>query len=511
MSQTDGFHIPNLAGAPFRNLLNQILAALSDQNAGSTEPANPFAGMVWLDTSTSNPIFKLRNAANTGWVKIFTAEHPPTKAQVGLGNVPNYSATSSLSDGSASKLLLAVAGKTLQDNKLDKTGQAYDSARLGNKLANQFVQITGTYPNLRAQATTKADVGLGNVQNYGITSSLTSNNGSQYLSAKGGYDLNQMKVNKTTTVNGKPLSTSITLTAANVGALPASGSNLGGPLNYTPDTGDILKVDGKVILRRISAAGGLSFGGDDALIIGSGEARQTLQSNVSATAEVLHLGSDNEVEIYTNLQAGWGSGKKSTFETDGGFRPANAAKTRQNLDLKEIVLRNIGVNNFNDIPTAGQTFLTVESNSTSDVNNYPTGLNSRLCNPTAPNAPPNNVYHYITTYAYGLGGNKTQLAIPYNGSSIWTRYKFQGDWSLWSELAPTNSFLKPTTNTFLPVTQSSRSYTFPVGGTWAYWLHGINSGTGGWNGSSSAGVSAGGTTVTVNSGNSMRGFVWRVA
>ena len=124
MSQTDGFHIPNLAGAPFRNLLNQILAALSDQNAGSTEPANPFAGMVWLDTSTSNPIFKLRNAANTGWVKIFTAEHPPTKAQVGLGNVPNYSATSSLSDGSASKLLLAVAGKTLQDNKLgqNRTG-----------------------------------------------------------------------------------------------------------------------------------------------------------------------------------------------------------------------------------------------------------------------------------------------------------------------------------------------------------------------------------------------------
>ena len=333
MSQTDGFHIPNLAGAPFRNLLNQILAALSDQNAGSTEPANPFAGMVWLDTSTSNPIFKLRNAANTGWVKIFTAEHPPTKAQVGLGNVPNYSATSSLSDGSASKLLLAVAGKTLQDNKLDKTGQAYDSARLGNKLANQFVQITGTYPNLRAQATTKADVGLGNVQNYGITSSLTSNNGSQYLSAKGGYDLNQMKVNKTTTVNGKPLSTSITLTAANVGALPASGGNLGGPLNYTPDTGDILKVDGKVILRRISAAGGLSFGGDDALIIGSGEARQTLQSNVSATAEVLHLGSDNEVEIYTNLQAGWGSGKKSTFETDGGFKPHNAAKTRANLSV----------------------------------------------------------------------------------------------------------------------------------------------------------------------------------
>ena len=333
MSQTDSFYVPNLAGAPFRNLLNQILEALSKQNAGSTEPPNPFAGMVWLDTSTDPAVFKQRNEGNTGWITIFTADNPPTKAQVGLSNVPNYSATASLTDGSNSKFLLAAAGKSLQDNKVDKSGVAYDSARLGNKLASQYVLISGTYPNLRAQATTKADVDLGNVQNYGITSSLTSNNASQYLSAKGGYDLNQMKVNKTVTINGKPLSSNISLSAANVGALPAGGGDLGGPINYTPDTGDIIKLDGKVLLRRISQQGGVSFGADDAVIIGSGESRNTLQSNVSVTAEETHIGSDGAIKLYTNLQSGWASRKMFQFENDGGFLPGNVTKTRQNLDV----------------------------------------------------------------------------------------------------------------------------------------------------------------------------------
>ena len=336
MSQTDTFYIENMAGAPFRNLLNQILAALSEQNSGSTEPAKKFAGMVWLDTSSNPSVFKLRNDSNTGWITIFTDEHPPTKEQVGLKNVPNYSATSSLTDGSATKFLLAAAGKELNDNKLNKTGIAYDSARLGNVLASQYVLISGTYANLRAQATTKADVDLGSVENYGITSSLTSNNSSLYLSAKGGYDLNQAKVNKTTTINGKKLDSNITLTAANVGAFPANGGNLTGAINYTLTTGDIITLGGKALLRRISSAGGASFGCDDALILGCGEARQVLEDNVSATTEELHLGSDGAVKVYTNLQSGWASRKEFEYEKDGGFKVSNAAKTRQNLDVPSV-------------------------------------------------------------------------------------------------------------------------------------------------------------------------------
>ncbi len=40
----------------------------------------------------------------------------------------------------------------------------------GKGLSTDDFEADGTYPDLRAQATTKEDVGLGNVENYGIAS-----------------------------------------------------------------------------------------------------------------------------------------------------------------------------------------------------------------------------------------------------------------------------------------------------------------------------------------------------
>ncbi len=333
MSQTDQFHIPNLSGAAFRALLNQILAALSDQNTGSTEPPEPFPGMVWLDTSTNPARYKLRNDANSGWHEIFTTQQPPTAAQIGLGNVPNYNATNSLTDNSDNKLLLASAAYRLNELKLGKGDAAADASKLGGYAANMYALVSGIYPNLRAQGTTKADVDLGNVQNFGITSSLTSNNANQYLSAKGGYDLNQMKVDKTITINGHKLDKSITLSALHIRALPNTGGDIGGPINFTADTGDIIKLDGKTLLKRTTANGGVSFGADDSMIIGAGEARAAMEANINQPQETLWLGSDNDLVLFSNLEAGWASRRTFTLEKDGGFMPANVAKTRENLDV----------------------------------------------------------------------------------------------------------------------------------------------------------------------------------
>ena len=333
MSQTDSFYLPNSSGAAFRALLNRILEALSEQNAGSTEPSDPFPGMLWLDTSSKPNVLKIRNDANTGWDGVFTEQNPPSKVQVGLGNVPNYAATSSISDGSTAKLLLAKAAKDLNDQKLGKGDAAADASKLGGVAAASYARTTGTYAGLRAQATTKADVDLGSVQNYGITSSLTSNNSQLYLSAKAGYDLNQTKVSKTLKINGITLQKDFNLTAANVGAVATNGGNLNGTLNYLPDTGTILALDGKPALRRITLQGGLSLGCDDSVIIACGEARNTLETNVdlSGGGEELYLGSDNTMQVITNVQSGWANRKISVFEVDGGFKPANPAKTRANL------------------------------------------------------------------------------------------------------------------------------------------------------------------------------------
>ena len=332
-SQTPTFYIENMSGAAFRALLNQILAALSEQNSGSTEPSEPFPGMFWLDTSVKPAQLRLRNDNNDGWDNVFTHGHPPTQGQIGLPNVDNYTSTASLTDGSPNKFFLASGAKQLQDNKLEKTASAANSLKLGNYPAADFAFKVGTYPQLRAQATTQADVGLSLVKNFNISDSLTANNSNQYASSKAVYQLNQNKVATTVTINGKALSSNITLTAADVQALPAKGGNLTGPISYTPNSGDVIRFGTKAVLRKISSNDGVSLGCADALILGAGNARDTLEKNVSVTAKQVHAGADDTFYIYSNLQNGWSSRRRFDFEVDGGFKPANVSKTRANLSV----------------------------------------------------------------------------------------------------------------------------------------------------------------------------------
>ncbi|MET4696085.1 phage tail protein [Endozoicomonas lisbonensis] len=396
MAVTDDFYIENQPGAPTRSEMNTIFAALATCNAGSNEPPNPQAGMLWLDTSASPWMLNRRNAQNTGWIEFYDTSNQPDKAAVGLPLVDNFSSTSSLTDGSPSKFSTAKAAKDLEDKKLDKSAVAADSAQLGGIDAGSYALQTGDYSGLRARGTTQADVGLPNVANYTASSSITLNNNKSYALSSAVYTLNQNKLGKTeqaadsqklggklpaafaqsvhdhgasdlptgttsakgilqildsvtSTSKGYAASPNSVRTAYNRGdeaytlattanntanaAMPKSGSDLSGSLNYTPDTGVIIKLDGKPVLERHTKNGGISFGADDAVIIGSGESRAQTAANVSHSSEVLHLSSDNEVVVRTNLQGGWGDRKEFYYEKDGGFKPANAAKTRQNLDV----------------------------------------------------------------------------------------------------------------------------------------------------------------------------------
>ena len=190
------FYIENQPGAPFRAALNEIIVALVSSNAGPTEPENPQAGWLWLDTSDTPWTLFRRNADNTAWIKQYDAQNKPTKSDVGLGNVPNYGATNSITDDSEDKFATAKAVSTLNSNKLEKTGVAADSAKLGNVAASSYALQTGNYTGLRAQATTKDDVGLGNVPNHGISDSTSSDSSTTFASSKAVYDLNQAKLGK---------------------------------------------------------------------------------------------------------------------------------------------------------------------------------------------------------------------------------------------------------------------------------------------------------------------------
>ena len=71
MAQATDYSLANQSGANFRAELNTILAAAVSHNSGSTEPSGTkYAYMPWFDTSTTPPTYKVRNAANDGWITV---------------------------------------------------------------------------------------------------------------------------------------------------------------------------------------------------------------------------------------------------------------------------------------------------------------------------------------------------------------------------------------------------------------------------------------------------------
>jgi hypothetical protein len=61
--------IPNGSGSAVRADLNDAMLALFSQNSSATEPPETVAYMPWADTA--NGLYKIRNAANSGWITLY--------------------------------------------------------------------------------------------------------------------------------------------------------------------------------------------------------------------------------------------------------------------------------------------------------------------------------------------------------------------------------------------------------------------------------------------------------
>jgi hypothetical protein len=55
------------SGTALADILNRFSDSVNTSNSGATPPPDTTPGMVWLDTSTTPPTMRIRNAANTGW------------------------------------------------------------------------------------------------------------------------------------------------------------------------------------------------------------------------------------------------------------------------------------------------------------------------------------------------------------------------------------------------------------------------------------------------------------
>ena len=111
-----------------------------------------------------------------------------------------------------------------------------------------------------------------------------------------------------------------TLTNKDLSAGTISGvTTLSGILNYTPDTGVILQVDGKTAMERYDAAGSLGFGADNTLYLGAGESRGVMAANIAPGAEKVEIGGDTGVNIHvsTDNWAVWANRKTTAFTSTG--------------------------------------------------------------------------------------------------------------------------------------------------------------------------------------------------
>jgi len=76
MAQHD-YDIANQTFPTFRADLNAVLQAILSNNAGPTAPPVTATGMIWVDTDTSPPTWKIRNANNSAWDLFASISTPP--------------------------------------------------------------------------------------------------------------------------------------------------------------------------------------------------------------------------------------------------------------------------------------------------------------------------------------------------------------------------------------------------------------------------------------------------
>jgi len=83
MAQSADITLANQSGANFRTELNSILAALSSAQSGSSAPTTTNAYQLWIDTSSSPALLKIRNGANNAFIEVGDV----TAANLGLAKL----------------------------------------------------------------------------------------------------------------------------------------------------------------------------------------------------------------------------------------------------------------------------------------------------------------------------------------------------------------------------------------------------------------------------------------
>lgn len=103
MAQATDYSLANQSGLAFRTELNTILAAVVSQNSGSSAPSTTNAYQLWVDTSVTPALLKIRNGANNAWITIGDV----TAANLGLASLAGATFTGNVTMNAQSDVRFA--------------------------------------------------------------------------------------------------------------------------------------------------------------------------------------------------------------------------------------------------------------------------------------------------------------------------------------------------------------------------------------------------------------------
>ena len=139
MSQVSTYAIANDTGANVRSAINAVLGAIQTLNSGSSDPSANVA--FQLSVNTTSNLFKLRNAANNGYITIGNV----TQTNLGLASLAGATFTGDVIHNYTTALQIPV-GTTAQRPGSPSTGDfRFNSTTTSAEIYNgsEFTAVGG--------------------------------------------------------------------------------------------------------------------------------------------------------------------------------------------------------------------------------------------------------------------------------------------------------------------------------------------------------------------------------
>ena len=205
MAQHD-MSLDNATGANFRADLNNALLAIASNNSGSSAPSTTYALQFYADTT--NNILKLRNAANDGFINLFTLA-----GGVDVDAASNFNEDVTFTGASANIVFDKSADDLIfNDNAKAVFGTSSDGLEIFHDASDSIINDNGTGSlKLQLGGSTKAEIVSGGLT---VTGTLTA-----------------------TTLAGT-LSTAAQTNVTSLGTL--TGLTLSGDMTFTGDSANIV-------------------------------------------------------------------------------------------------------------------------------------------------------------------------------------------------------------------------------------------------------------------------------